>query len=58
MKILRGVLEGAVLSGQVTTHYGGEGELARTIAESLLAAGKDLNALTTADLASVDEFHI
>ena len=43
---------------QVAAHYGGSGGLADAIAESLRSAGKDLNELKTADLATVDEFHI
>lgn len=42
----------------VAAHYGGSSGLADVIAESLRRAGKDLNKLTTADLATVDEFHI
>jgi len=43
---------------EVAAHYSGGGGLAEKIAESLRRAGKDLNALKTADLATVDEFHI
>ena len=43
---------------RVATHYSGSGGLANTIADSLRSAGKDLNELKTADLATVDEFHI
>jgi len=43
---------------QVATHYGGSGSLADAIAERLRNSGKDLNELKTADLATVDEFHI
>jgi ubiquinone/menaquinone biosynthesis C-methylase UbiE len=43
---------------QVAAHYSGSGGLADAIAESLRSAGKDLNELKTADLATVDEFHI
>jgi ubiquinone/menaquinone biosynthesis C-methylase UbiE len=46
------------MNDKVVLHYGGGRNLADAIAESLQRAGKDLNALTTADLASVDEFHI
>lgn len=42
----------------VARHYGGEGDVAEAIAASLRNAGKDMTRLTTADLASVDEFHI
>lgn len=43
---------------RVADHYGGKGRLASVIGDSLLRAGKRLEDLTTADLASVDEFHI
>ena len=43
---------------QVATHYSGSGGLAEKIAESLRSAGKNLNELKTADLVTVDEFHI
>jgi ubiquinone/menaquinone biosynthesis C-methylase UbiE len=46
------------MADEVATHYAGTGRLADTIAESLARAGKDPGALTTADLAAVDEFHI
>jgi ubiquinone/menaquinone biosynthesis C-methylase UbiE len=46
------------MTDRVAVHYGGKGDLAAVIAERLRQAGKDLDALTTADLASVDEFHI
>lgn len=46
------------MADAVATHYAGEGDLAASIAESLRRAGKDLAGLRTADLASVDEFHI
>jgi ubiquinone/menaquinone biosynthesis C-methylase UbiE len=42
----------------VANHYSGGGDLSSVIADSLQRAGKDLDKLTTADLASVDEFHI
>jgi hypothetical protein len=42
----------------VAAHYGGSGDLADVIAESLRSAGKDLATLTAGDLATVDEFHI
>jgi protein-L-isoaspartate O-methyltransferase len=42
----------------VADFYAGNRVLADAIAGSLRNAGKDLNALTTADLAPVDEFHI
>jgi ubiquinone/menaquinone biosynthesis C-methylase UbiE len=43
---------------KVASHYAGDGDLAGIIAEKLRQAGKDLGQLRTADLASVDEFHI
>jgi ubiquinone/menaquinone biosynthesis C-methylase UbiE len=46
------------MTDKVTTHYGGTGDLVDAIADSLRRAGKDLDALTPADLAGVDEFHI
>lgn len=42
----------------VAGHYSGSGGLADAIAERLRNAGKNLNELKMADLASVDEFHI
>ncbi len=42
----------------VESHYSGSGCLSDVIAESLCKAGKDIDKLTTADLATVDEFHI
>jgi ubiquinone/menaquinone biosynthesis C-methylase UbiE len=46
------------MNDNIANHYAGEGDLARAIAESLRKAGKDTAKLTTADLATVDEFHI
>jgi SAM-dependent methyltransferase len=46
------------MTEKVAVHYGGNGDIATAIAERLRQAGRDLDALTTADLASVDEFHI
>ena len=43
---------------KVATHYAGGGDLAAAIAERLRQAGKDTAKLTTADLGTVDEFHI
>lgn len=43
---------------KVQSHYAGGGNLASAIAESLRGAGKDIGNLTTADLGTVDEFHI
>src|SRR3954463_8268659 len=41
----------------VTEHYG-RPDLGRIILDALQAAGKNVDALTPADLAPVDEFHI
>jgi len=41
----------------VTAHYGDDAGLAERVAERLRAAGKELDSLTTRDLAAVDEFH-
>jgi ubiquinone/menaquinone biosynthesis C-methylase UbiE len=46
------------MTDAVAVHYGGRGDLAQAIAASLERAGKNLDGLTTADLAGVDEFHI
>ena len=43
---------------RVASHYSDNLELADVIAQNLRSAGKDLNKLTTTDLATVDEFHI
>jgi MFS family permease/ubiquinone/menaquinone biosynthesis C-methylase UbiE len=48
----------ATMMDEVAGHYTANGDLARAIAESLRRAGKDVGTLTTADLATVDEFHI
>src|SRR5512136_938354 len=42
----------------VESHYAGGSNIVGAIAESLRKAGKDLGNLTTADLGTVDEFHI
>ena len=42
----------------VAEHYSDSDGLADSIAASLRAAGIDLESVTTADLAGVDEFHI
>lgn len=44
--------------GAVERHYSATAGLADTIAARFREIGKDISALTTADLASVDEFHI
>jgi ubiquinone/menaquinone biosynthesis C-methylase UbiE len=46
------------MSTNIAIHYGGSGDLAARIRESLIAAGKDVERLTSRDLAPVDEFHI
>jgi ubiquinone/menaquinone biosynthesis C-methylase UbiE len=46
------------MTDRVAAHYSCRNDLADAIAERLQNAGKDLEALTTADLATVDEFHI
>ncbi len=46
------------MSDEVAAHYSGTGDLAEAIAKRLRDAGKDLDALTPADLAGIDEFHI
>lgn len=52
------ILRRVAVTDSVARHYGGGGDLAAAIADSLRRAGKDLGLLTTADLATVDEFHI
>ena len=46
------------MADRVANHYSENLELADIIAQNLQSAGRDLNKLTTADLATVDEFHI
>jgi ubiquinone/menaquinone biosynthesis C-methylase UbiE len=46
------------MADRVASHYSENLELADVIAQNLQSAGRDLNNLTTADLATVDEFHI
>lgn len=46
------------MRGDIETHYGGGGDLAAEIRRRLTAAGKAIEALECADLATVDEFHI
>ena len=46
------------MADKVADHYGSAGDLAGVIADSLRKAGKDMTRLSTADLATVDEFHI
>ena len=46
------------MNSEVEGHYSAGGKLADRIAAKLKEAGKNINELTTADLAAVDEFHI
>lgn len=46
------------MSTDVEKHYGEKSDLTAQIRERLAAAGKDVERLTTADLAAIDEFHI
>lgn len=46
------------MSEDVASHYSSDTDLTGVIADSLRRAGKDMDRLTTADLATVDEFHI
>lgn len=46
------------MTDDVANHYGGGADLSSAIADSLRKAGKDMGRLTTADLGTVDEFHI
>lgn len=46
------------MAESVERHYAGSGAIVRAISEALRAAGKDLDTLSTSDLAAVDEFHI
>lgn len=46
------------MTDDVASHYSDGGDLASAIADSLRRAGKDMDRLTTADLGTVDEFHI
>jgi ubiquinone/menaquinone biosynthesis C-methylase UbiE len=46
------------MTNKVATHYASGGDLAAAIAGRLHQAGKDTAKLTTADLGTVDEFHI
>jgi ubiquinone/menaquinone biosynthesis C-methylase UbiE len=46
------------MADRVASHYSENLELADVIAQNLRSAGRDLNKLTTADLATIDEFHI
>jgi hypothetical protein len=46
------------MPGDVASHYRGQGGLTGRISESLKRAGKNLTALTTRDLAPIDEFHV
>ena len=46
------------MADRVASHYSENLELADVIAQNLQSVGRDPNKLTTADLATVDEFHI
>lgn len=46
------------MADKVASHYGSAPALADAIADRLREAGKDIGALTTADLGAIDEFHI
>lgn len=46
------------MTTDIVAHYSGPGGLAARIRESLAAAGRDLERLTSMDLAAVDEFHL
>ena len=46
------------MTNRVAARFCDEGDLAQAIAARLQSAGKGLDVLTTADLATVDEFHI
>lgn len=46
------------MDDRVASHYGSGRGLADAIADGLRKAGKDMDRLTTADLAVIDEFHI
>jgi ubiquinone/menaquinone biosynthesis C-methylase UbiE len=46
------------MADEVASHYSDGRDLAAAIAERLTQAGKDIGRLTTADLGTVDEFHV
>jgi SAM-dependent methyltransferase len=46
------------MTEKVASHYSATGNLADAIADKLRESGKDIAALTTADLGAIDEFHI
>ena len=46
------------MTDQVAAHYSGSGGLAEAIAESLRSAGKNLDEFDTADLQTIDEYHV
>ena len=46
------------MADRVASHYSESLELADVIAQHFQSAGKNLKKLTTADLATIDEFHI
>jgi ubiquinone/menaquinone biosynthesis C-methylase UbiE len=51
-------LEADAMADKVASHYSESSNLAEAIAVRLRDAGKDIGALTTADLSSIDEFHV
>ncbi|HET8919787.1 MAG TPA: HAMP domain-containing histidine kinase, partial [Xanthobacteraceae bacterium] len=46
------------MADRVASHYSENLQLADALSQSLRSAGRDLEKLTTADLATIDEFHI
>ena len=46
------------MTNEVASHYTATQNLSDAIAEKLRESGKDIGALTTADLGAIDEFHI
>jgi hypothetical protein len=51
-------LEADAMADKVASHYSESSNLAEAIAVRLRDAGNDIGALTTADLSSIDEFHV
>jgi ubiquinone/menaquinone biosynthesis C-methylase UbiE len=46
------------MNNDIATHYSGSDDLVTSIRNALKTAGKDVDRLTTQDMATVDEFHI